>query len=201
MENNVEKVFTPEESLQLISQVITDTRMNFKYSSYFVLLWGWIVVIASLSCFAVIRYFMSTQQYTYINLGCLLAWCVPIAVGIAIQIVHIRRVNKIKRVKSQLGMIIRTLWLANFVAMVLSSFIASKLHFYPAPVTLMIVGMSTFVTGYIIRFKPLMYGATLFGVASVIAVYVPGDYQLIITAISIAFGYLVPGYMLKYSKN
>ncbi len=55
---NIEKEFTPEESLQLISQIIAKTRRNIKIASFFFILWGWVTVFASLACFFLIKIFV-----------------------------------------------------------------------------------------------------------------------------------------------
>ena len=47
MENS-EKQMTPEESLNLIGEVISNTRNNLKTDSFFFLLWGWFITVASL---------------------------------------------------------------------------------------------------------------------------------------------------------
>jgi hypothetical protein len=200
MENH-EKEFTPEESLQLISQIIAKTRRNIKIASFFFILWGWVTVIASLTCFFLIRYLVSTQQCKYINIGAWMAWLVPVFIGFIITMAHLKKMDKFEKVKSQIGSIIKVLWYSNAAAIIIGCFISYKLNFYPAPIVLIIIGLSTFVTGYIIKFKPLIYGGTIFWLAGILSVFIQSDYQLLLTAVSIIAGYLVPGYMLKYGKD
>ena len=198
MENN--KEFTPEESLQLISQVIANTRNNIKHTSFFFLFWGWIMTFSSLTCFFLIRYFVGIHQYDHINMACWIAWSVPTAIGIAVQIYYLQKLGKTTRVRSQLSAIIRTLWYANFVALMIICYLCNRLNIYPTPLILVLTGLSTFLTGRIIDFKPLMYGGLVFAIAAILAVLVRGDYQLLIVAVAIVLGYLVPGYILKYGK-
>jgi hypothetical protein len=199
---NVEKEFTPEESLQLISQVITKTRRSFKITSVYLILWGWVMVIASLACFSLIRYMVSNHQFKYINLGAWLTWMIPIFIAIIIERFYInRRHVKVERTKSLIGNIIQMLWYANGVAIIVGCFISYKLNFYPTPIILIIIGIPTTVTGYIIKFKPLMIGGVIFWLASIVSIFTSSDYQLIVCAISIFSGYLIPGYLLKYSKE
>lgn len=198
---NIEKEFTPEESLQLISQIINRTRRNIKIASFYFILWGWVVVFSSLCCFFLIKYFVYIQQYKYINLGAWMAWIVPVIIGIIISSAHVKKMEKVEMVKSQIGNIIKVLWYSNAVTITVGCFISYKLNFYPPPIILIIIGLSTFMTAYIIKFKPLMVGGIIFWLAGLASVFIPSDYQLILTAFSIAIGYLVPGYMLKYSKD
>jgi hypothetical protein len=200
MENH-EKEFTPEESLQLISQIIAKTRRNIKISSFYFILWGWITVFSSLTCFFLIKYMVSTHQCRYINIGAWMAWIVPAFIGLIISVGHAKKMDRSVKVKSQIGSIIKVLWYSNAVVITIGCFISYKLNFYPAPLVLIIIGLSTFMTGYIIKFKPIIYGGTIFWLAGILSVFIQSDYQLLLTAVSIVAGYLVPGYMLKYSKD
>lgn len=197
----IEKEFTPEESLQLISQIISRTRRNLKASSFYFILWGWVIVFASLACFFTIKYMVSIQQFKYINLGAWMAWIIPVLIGAIIGRVHSYKMEKQENVKSQIGNIMKVLWSANGVTIIIGCLIAYKSKFYPAPIILAIVGMSTFLTGYIIKFKALLFGGIIFWLSALISLYIPGDYQLLLTAFSIILGYLIPGYMIKYSKE
>ncbi|HEY4789130.1 MAG TPA: hypothetical protein VIH57_23940 [Bacteroidales bacterium] len=195
MEND--KDFTPEDSLKLISQVITDTRRNFHHIGFFLLLWGWVSVIILIVNFFVLRYPHLLEQR---NLSVWTVWF-PIAFAFAVSFLYLRRKNQTKRVKNQLTRIIRALWLVTFLVLLLNIVIAKKTGTNPASVTLTIIGLSVFMTGYIIKFLPLMLGATLFGISSIVTMSMPGDYQLLVESLAITLGYLVPGYMLKYSKK
>jgi len=198
---NIEKEFTPEESLQLISQIIAKTRRNIKVASFYFILWGWVMIFASLACFFVIRYFVNIHEYKYLNLGAWLAWIIPVLVGSLISSAHAKKMERLEQARSQIGNIIKVMWYTNGIAIIIGCFISYKLNFYPAPLIFIIIGLSTFMTGYIIKFKPLMYGGIIFWLTVVISVFIHSDYQLLLTAISIAAGYLIPGYMLKNSKE
>jgi len=198
---NVEKEFTPEESLQLISQIITRTRRNIKVSGFFFILWGWVIVFSSLACFFIIKYLCYVHLYKYVNLGAWMSWIIPVIIGFVISMVHAKKMERFEKVKSQIGSIIKVLWYSNAVAICIACFIAYKLNSYPAPIILIIIGVSTFVSGFIIKFKPLMLGGIIFWLVSILSVLIKDDYQLIIVAVSIILGYLVPGYLLKYSKD
>jgi hypothetical protein len=198
---NIEKEFTPEESLQMISQVINKTRKNIKVSSFYFILWGWVMIFASLSCFFIIKYFMSIQQFKYINLGVWLAWIVPVLIGSFISKTHERKMEQLDKTKSLIGNIIKMTWYSNGIGIILCCFISYKLHISPAPLIFIIIGLSTFMTGYIIKYKPIMYGGIVFWIFTLLSVFINNEYQLLLTAFSIVAGYLVPGYMLKNNKE
>jgi hypothetical protein len=198
---NVEKEFTPEESLQLISQVISKTRRNIKVASFFFILWGWTMVFASLACFFVIKYFVNIHQYKYINLWAWLAWIIPVLVASIISSTQEKKMKSFEKVKSQIGNIIKVMWTSNGIAIIIGCVVSYRLNFYPAPLIFIIIGLSTFMTGYIIKFRPLMYGGIIFWLATILSVFIQSDRQLLLTAVAIVAGYIIPGYMLKYSKD
>jgi hypothetical protein len=57
------------------------------------------------------------------------------------------------------------------------------------------------MTGFIIRFKPIIYGGIIFWIFSIVSVFILNEYQLVIYAVAMVLGNIIPGYMLKYSKN
>ena len=198
---NVEKEFTPEESLLLISQVISKTRRNIKVASFFFILWGWTMVFASLACFFVIKYFVGIHQYKYINLWAWMAWIIPVLIASIVSSTQEKKMKSFEKVKSQIGNIIKIMWTSNGIAIVIGCIVSYRLNFYPAPLIFIIIGLSTFMTGYIIKFKPLMYGGIIFWLATILSVFIQSDLQLLLTAVTIVAGYIIPGYMLKYSKD
>ena len=78
---NSEKTLSPEESLDLISKTIANFKRNYKSDSYAFLLWGWIIIIASLSHFVIIKYLVYLELYNKINLFSLLNWGIFIVIG------------------------------------------------------------------------------------------------------------------------
>jgi hypothetical protein len=62
---------------------------------------------------------------------------------------------------------------------------------------LLLTALPTFVTGIIVRFKPLIFGGIIFWVLGVINFLLPFEYQNPVSVVAFVLGYLVPGYMLK----
>jgi hypothetical protein len=198
---NIEKEFTPEESLRLISQIITGAKRNVKYSSYYFILWGWVIIIASLTCFFVIRHLVSIRHFEHINFWASMSWVIPIFIGLIINIFYVKSNRHTELVKNKIGNIIRMLWYSNAGAIAIGCFIASRINFYPAPIIFIIVAIPTFITGYIIKFKPLMAGGVILALVSILSVYVMNEFQLLVTAGGMLAGYLIPGYMLRNNKG
>jgi hypothetical protein len=65
------------------------------------------------------------------------------------------------------------------------------------PLVIVFYALGTFVSGGILKFKPLIIGGILAWVISIIAFLIHSEVQLLLMAAAIVVSYLVPGYMLK----
>jgi hypothetical protein len=124
-----------------------------------------------------------------------------VVIGWALSIYYTRKRFQTEKVKNQFGLIIKALWFATGMTSIPIIVACIKLHFYPAPIILIICGLSTVMTGFIIRFKPIIYGGIIFWIFSIVSVFILNEYQLVIYAVAMVLGNIIPGYMLKYSKN
>jgi hypothetical protein len=197
----MEKTLTPEESLQIIQKSISNSRKNLREGSFYYLVWGWALILASLSNYFLIRYLIRKEQYEDIPLMSLLAWGVFVMVAIIIQFVYQSRSGKKEKVLTHLDRYIKIIWIAAGILMALMVFLSLRVNAYPTPFILGVTAMATAVSGMMVRFRPLVVGAVIFLAASVISIYLRGTEQLLVFAISMVFGYLVPGYIIRTSKN
>ncbi len=63
-------------------------------------------------------------------------------------------------------------------------------------------GNATFLTGVVIKFKPLIWGGVFFWIGTLFQFILPIEYIDYVSPVVIIFGYLVPGYLLKsYNKK
>ncbi|MBI5011116.1 MAG: hypothetical protein HZB98_16005, partial [Bacteroidia bacterium] len=70
-----------------------------------------------------------------------------------------------------------------------------------SPYILMIVGFATFVSGFIIKFKPLIIGSIIFWIIAVIVSFADPSIAPFGMPAAVIAGYLIPGYMLKNRVN
>ena len=73
------------------------------------------------------------------------------------------------------------------------------------PFFIMLYGLGTFVSGSIIRFKPLTIGGLMASGIAIVSAYLTYDYQMLAAAVAILVSYIIPAYMLrdrdhKYTK-
>ncbi|MBN1598788.1 MAG: hypothetical protein JW894_10870 [Bacteroidales bacterium] len=196
------KNFTPEESLKLISETISNFKRNYKQDSYFFLLWGWIISLASISHFFILKKLHSLELYSKMSVMSILNWAFFVTVGVIILIFYKRKLQKSILVISHLERFIRILWQVSAIGFFLVAVVTQFLKIYsPVPFMLIIGGISTLVTGILIRFSYLIVGGILFFVFAVYSVFVPEMYQLLVCAGAIVTGYLIPGYILRNTKD
>ena len=192
---------TPEESLRIIQKSISNSRRNMREGSFYYLLWGWALILASLANYFLIRKLILLERYDEIMLKSLLAWGVFIIVAMIIQFVYQSRSGKRERVVTHLDRYITIIWITAGLLMGLMAFLSLKLDAYPTPFILGVTAMATAVSGLMLRFRPLVIGAVIFLSAAVLASYLKGTDQLLVFAIAMALGYLIPGYLIRTSKN
>ncbi len=197
----MEKTLTPEESLRIIQKSISNSRKNMREGSFYYLLWGWALILASLANYFLIRYLIGQERYDDIMLMSLLAWGVFIIAAMIIQFVYQSRVSKRERVVTHLDRYIKIVWIAAGLLMGLMAFLSLKLDAYPTPFILGVTAMATAVSGLMLRFRPLVIGAVIFLAAAVISSFMRGTDQLLVFAVAMALGYLIPGYIIRSLKN
>ncbi len=191
---------TIEESLQIIQKSISNSRKNMRDGSFYYLLWGWSLILASLSNYAVLRYYIQAEAYAGLWWKSMLVWIIFLGIAALIQFMQIARSSEKEKVITHLDRYITILWLSAGVIMALMVFLSFKVNSYPTPFILGITALATFVSGAMVRYKPLMIGGFIFLLASIISIYFGGLEQLIVFAIAMALGYLIPGYLLRTIK-
>ncbi|MEM6524318.1 MAG: hypothetical protein AAF693_11015, partial [Bacteroidota bacterium] len=110
------------------------------------------------------------------------------------------RQAKKKTVKTYSDGLVMWVWLA-FTFSILIIIFSGRFGALISPLILLIAGMATFMTGIILRFRPLIFGGSSFWIFAAIGFYVTPVHGLLVSALAIVVGYLIPGYLLKNSKN
>jgi hypothetical protein len=127
-------------------------------------------------------------MYKQIFIASTIAWGIFVAVGFIIVFIYISKTGKKYAIITHLDRIITTLWLTAGVVFVLIILFCYRYESYPTPYILAITGMTTFISGMMIRYTPLIGGGILFAVVSVISIFVPA--LSLITAEQAEFNYL-----------
>ena len=200
MENS-EKQMTPEESLNLIGEVISNTRNNLRTDSFFFLLWGWFIIIASLLEAFIL--WNAGRMGDWKNVGLLsgLNWCGLVLIALIIQFFYIKKHYVKRGYKNFFEKVISYLWIISGFIIFLIVYLSAVRHESPEPYILATVSIPTVITGVMSRFRPLIIGGLLFIIFAAIVVNVQTEWlRSMVSAVALICGYLIPGYLLRKQK-
>ena len=199
---------TPEESFDIINKAISNFKMNYKENSKVFLLWGWILTLASLSSFIILKISSSWEAHELMvgkwelkGLIFIGNWIVFCSIGFIIMYFMVRKINREKKVYSHIDKFIEYLWWATAASFVIATIICFRLRIEPPVLMLLIAGIATTTTGLVIKFKPLIFGGISFFLFSIATTFVTNEYLALVVCAAIICGYLIPGYFLKAAKE
>lgn len=182
--------FSPQESLQIIQAMIDKTKDSVADKSYYFLLWGWLVLIAALTQF-VLKVIVRTGLNP-------VAWNLMF-LGIIFSIIHGRKEQSRRRVKSHVDDSLRYLWTGVAVNQVLIVLVFSVRGDWQNCYTffIMLYSIGCFVTGRILKFPPLVWGAIAGWLLVIVTLFAGYDYNILVLALAILVSYIIPGYLLR----
>lgn len=193
MENS-ESDFSPQESLQLIESMINRAKDKFAEDGFMYLIWGWLVFGCSLLQFILLH--VLNYPYHYI------VWLATIP-GFIYQYFYINKKYRQKTVVTYTDSIIGFVWITFSVVIVLIGFLIGMLtggdyYIHIIPLLLAVYGMPVFLTGVIVRFKPLIFGGIACWVLCIVSTFIKVyDYQFLMIPAAMLVAWIYPGYMLR----
>lgn len=182
---------TAQESLDIITTMIREAKGNVQRNNFYFLLWGWVVMLANLGMFTLIQ---MGYPHPYV------VWAITIPAWILTLIMGFRQGRKSSS-PSHFDKISGTLWLSFGVVVFTVVGFGFKLNYQINPLIITLCAIPTFVSGVILKFKPLMVGGVLFWLFGIAGFLVAREYQPLVGAVAITCGYLIPGYMLRNVKS
>ena len=188
-----EKSLNGNESLQIIQQMISQAKQQYSDDSFMYLLWGWLVFIASLS-----HYILAYEGFEYAQM----VWLLMIVGGIA-SAIYGRKKRKLEQVKTYIDEFAKYVLTAFMVSLFIVLFFMQHLQLNCYPMVMMVYGIWLYVSGGTLRFKPIMIGGIINWVLAIAAFYADFNTQLLLLALAVLCGYIIPGYMLRnrYKKQ
>jgi hypothetical protein len=187
----MEPTFDQNASLRLIHEMIETSKSNIKNNSVFFLLWGWLVLSA-----AIIHFILLKVDYQ-LNW---LPWPVLMISGSIVSVIIGIRIGRKSTVWSYIDKMMVYLWWGFFFTIMIIIVFANlnKLSWeVTQPLIIALYGMGTYVSGGVLRFRPLIWGGIFSWLCSAIAFLVPYEYGLLLVAASILVAYLIPGYIMQ----
>ncbi|MEO6612555.1 MAG: hypothetical protein ABIT05_14125 [Chitinophagaceae bacterium] len=205
-----EKKLTEKESLELIATMINQAKDSKHDTGMSAIMWGVVISICALEKLAELQFGFKSPVDIY--------WLTFLA--IVPQIFLSIRERKERRVKTYDDIYMGWLWLAFGISIFLMIFIVNAmfrgwepvaaeynkltghvspflLREYIAPLFLLLYGIPTFITGAACKFRPMLWGGLLCWACCIITIFTSLKIDLLLTAFSAVFAWLVPGIIME----
>ena len=194
--NENEKQMTEAESLSIISGMINRAKNRFSETGTLYLLWGWVILFCCLTQFVSLLFFKSEMG----DRVWILTW-----VAVIYQFFYLAKRKKREKVKTYTDEIISFVWITfvscGFVLVYVLLF--QKAYRSINPAILVLYGMPTFLSGIILKFRPLIIGGICCWLLALISPFVTPVYHLLLLSSAVIVAWIIPGYLLraKYKKQ
>ena len=178
---------TAQQSLDIITTMILEAKGNVQRNGFYFLLWGWVIVVANLGMYALTYY---NYEHPYV------VWAITIPAWI-LSLIRGFRDGKSQRASTHFDKVTGWLWASFGITIFILVAFGSRINYQLNPVILTISAIPTFISGTIIRFKPLIFGGVSFWIFGIVSFMVPAETQPLIGAAAVFCAYLIPGYLLR----
>jgi hypothetical protein len=184
-----EKNLSPQESLRVIRETIDLAKHSFRDNGFHFLLWGWLVVLASIA-----HYYLGTVQH-YARAE--MTWIAMPLIGLPAALIYEWRRGKRQKTENILHNWYGLIWLGFGISLIISIPTAIRNDLSPVPFVLVLTGFATFMSGVLLRFTPLFMGAAVIWAGALWCLFLTPAQHLLMQAGTAALGYLIPGYLLN----
>jgi hypothetical protein len=191
MEDN--QKFSAEQSLHLIQSMIEKAKHDVANNSFYFLLWGWLIFIAAVLNFGLMRFTSVERPYLVWNL----VW-----IGAIVSIIKGIKESKKIAVKTYLGETMKFFGISQGILYFGLAFFFGKYDLWHIsfPLYILVYAATCFFMGALMQFPLLKWTGLLCLPIMVIAVFVAFEWQLLLLALAILISYIIPGHVL-YMKE
>lgn len=187
-----EKKLTEKESLELIAQMIEETKSNIeKGDGNYFLLWGYLS-----TAIALIIYFVWT--YTGNHWIFCAWWIIPIF-GYLYKIIRER--NSPKRVMTYIDRIVSQVWIVCGVCVVTAPIASLFVEMPILFIESLLLTMCVAITGLIIKYKTISLSGFAGIALSFGLLFVPSDIQILFFAAMFIVTMIIPGHLLNAAST
>jgi hypothetical protein len=189
MENNTEN-FSPVESLQIIQEMIHKAKNTVADKSFYFLLWGWLVFAASILQF-ILKVVVQTNAHPY-------AWMLMF-IGTIVSIFHGMKEKERRKAKTYVDETLGFIWTGVGVSqVVVVAIFCLRGDWGNCYVFFMLLySVGCFISGKVLNFSPLVWGAIAVWLLILAAPFLPYDYNILLLALAVLVSYIIPGLLLR----
>lgn len=185
---------TNQESLNLITKMIANTRYNVRQHGHLYILWGISVPMAALLHYYFIQFPMGFPPG--------MVWPILMVTSGVIHGIMINRLVKNQHTITIIDEAMKYLWTAFLLAMVaIIVVMIAQGPTYTSPMFLIAYGIGTYATGGILNIRSLQIGGGVCFLLGGLSAFVGSDSQLLLLAAGAVAGFLIPGILIYNSKE
>ena len=178
-----------EARLELINEMIASAKKNFQYKGFYLLLWGWVVMLASAGHYVLLQFTDYSRPWA--------AWWLIVAGIVASAVYGVKTTKRETSPRTLVDRMFVWIWMGFLVCYGTFVFFGAELNYEIPALTFILAAFAVFLSGALLRFRPLMWGAAVLWAGGTAMFLLPMDMQLLLTVVIIGLGYLIPGYQLQ----
>lgn len=189
-----EQTLATEESLQIIQNMISRAKTKYMNNNFYYLMWGWLLFAAGITEYIIAVVMEQPNSW--------LVWPAQGIIGRVVTAIYTARKSKKTQAATLVDRVITGLWMVYIATLILLIvFTVMVYKTTPTPSVLILTGLPTFLSGYILKFKPLMVGGVIFWIMGSVAYFIPVEWTSFMFSAAILLGYIIPGYMLQAKEE
>lgn len=188
------RAFTPEESLELISRTIRDTKHRFQENGFIYLFWGILILLVSAA-----QYLLYTTGHAGISYYPY--FLMPLG-GVFTFVYYYVKERQSKTALNAIGKLLSILGITlgiNFIT--LGFLFHEQLGEALIPVFIIMLALWNLISGAAIRFNPLIVCGILLNLLGFAAFMIKWPYQPLAMTLAAIIGLLLPGIILYISRR
>jgi hypothetical protein len=184
-----EKEFSSEESLLLITQMISRAKDEYFETGVSALMWGSIITFCAL---------VSFFNHAFLHKDWLDAVWLLSFIAVVPQIIIARREKKQRKYKAHDDNLRGGIWLSFAVSMFLLNYFDIRYHL-PNAISLYLIlyGIPTFTIGFGRKFPYMIFGGVACWVFAILSSLTPSPWQLLYLAGGAQLAWFIPGLILR----
>jgi FtsH-binding integral membrane protein len=199
--------FSEQDSLKLITEMINKTKESFHDTGFGPIMWGTVISICGIVSYL-------SFQFDFV-LPFNLWWLSVLA--LVPQVLFSIRESKRKQVKSYNDIAMDYTWISFGICIGILSFVINAIaadliksipnyldvrgsfRFYnhTSAFYLMLYGIPTFITGGIMKFKPMLFGGIICWVLALVSIFTENKIDMLLIAVAAIVAWLIPGLILN----
>ena len=178
-------------SIEIIEQMLKVTRSSFHRISLYFIIWGTLLGISG-----IVEFIIWENPLKW------MVWPIAGILGGIMSGIYSKKESGKTQINSNVDRLLQTAWLAFGILLIFTIFYSLYNKLLPHSLILIFAGFTTFISGSIIKFKFLNYGGIALGIGAILCgFFIEPMYSGLVFAISLIFGYVLPGIKLRKIEN